>query len=83
MEYQVGEVLAKELEELKKRIEYLEEDVSADRDNYEKQFDELFSAFARLSAAIQINNSSSGRMRVKGFKSDNNHEESNECEESK
>lgn len=72
-----------ELEELKKRIEYLEEDVSADRDNYEKQFDELFSAFARLSAAIQINNSSSGRMRVKGFKSDNNHEESNECEESK
>lgn len=82
-QYLLAHAPKQELEELRKRIEYLEEDVSSDRDNYEKQFDELFSAFARLSAAIQINNSSSGRMRVKGFKTDNNHKESNEREESK
>lgn len=82
-QYLLAHAPKQELEELKKRIEYLEEDVSSDRDNYEKQFDELFSAFARLSAAIQTNNRSSGRMRVKGFKSDNNHKESNEREESK
>lgn len=82
-QYLLAHAPKQELEELKKSIEYLEEDVSSDRDNYEKQFDELFSAFARLSVAIQTNNRSSGRMRVKGFKSDNNHKESNEREESK
>lgn len=82
-QYLLAHAPKQELEELKKSIEYLEEDVSSDRGNYEKQFDELFSAFARLSAAIQTNNRSSGRMRVKGFKSDNNHKESNEREESK
>lgn len=82
-QYLLAHAPKQELEELRKRIEYLEEDVSSDRNNYEKQFDELFSAFARLSAAIQINNNSSGRMRVKGFKTDNNHKESNEREESK
>lgn len=82
-QYLLAHAPKQELEELRKRIEYLEEDVSSDRDNYEKQFDELFSAFARLSAAVLTNNRSSGRMRVKGFKSDNNHKESNEREESK
>lgn len=61
-----------ELEELRKRIEYLEEDVSADRESYEQQFDELFSAFARLSATLQSKTSPLGRVAVKGFRKDNN-----------
>lgn len=61
-----------ELDELRKRIEYLEEDVSADRENYEKQFDELFSAFARLSATIQSRKGPLGRVEVKGFRKDSN-----------
>ncbi len=61
-----------ELEELRKRIEYLEEDVSADRESYEQQFDELFSAFARLSATLQSKTSPLGRVAVKGFRKDSN-----------
>ena len=61
-----------ELEELRKRIEYLEEDISSDRENYEQQFDELFSAFARLSATIQIKTAPLGRVEVKGFRKENN-----------
>lgn len=61
-----------ELEELRKRIEYLEEDISSDRENYEQQFDELFSAFARLSATIQSKTAPLGRVEVKGFRKDNN-----------
>lgn len=57
-----------ELEELKQRIEYLEEDISSDRDSYEKQFDELFSAFAKLSVAVQIKTTSLGRVEIEGFK---------------
>ena len=57
-----------ELEELRKRIEYLEEDISSDRDSYEKQFDELFSAFAKLSAAIQIKQTPLDRVKIEGFK---------------
>ena len=60
-----------ELEELKKRIEYLEEDVTSDRDSYEKQFDELFSAFAKLSAAVQVKSTPMGRIEVKGFRKEN------------
>lgn len=60
-----------ELEELRKRIEYLEEDISEDRDNYEKQFDDLFSAFAKLSAAIQVQKAPMGRTVVKGFNNSN------------
>lgn len=61
-----------ELEELRKRIEYLEEDISSDRENYEQQFDELFSAFARLSATIQSKTAPLGRVEVKGFRKENN-----------
>ena len=53
-QYLLSHAPKQELEELKKRIEYLEEDVTSDRDSYEKQFDELFSAFAKLSAAVFI-----------------------------
>ena len=56
------------LEDLKKRIEYLEEDVSSDRESYEKQFDDLFTAFAKLSAAIQIKTTPLDRVKVEGFK---------------
>lgn len=62
-----------ELDELRQRIEYLEEDISSDRDSYEKQFDELFSAFAKLSAAIQTRQTPLNRTVVEGFKiKDNN-----------
>ncbi len=62
-----------ELDELRQRIEYLEEDISSDRDSYEKQFDELFSAFAKLSAAIQVRQTPLNRTVVEGFKiKDNN-----------
>ncbi len=61
-----------ELEELRKRIEYLEEDVSSDRESYEQQFDELFSAFARLSATIQSKTAPLGRVEVKGFRKESN-----------
>ena len=57
-----------ELDELKKRIEYLEEDISSDRESYDKQFDELFSAFAKLSATIQVRQSPLNRIVVEGFK---------------
>ena len=57
-----------ELEELKPRIEYLEEDISSDRESYEKQFDELFSAFARLSATIQSKTTPLDRIKIEGFK---------------
>lgn len=67
-QYLLSHAPKQELEELRKRIEYLEEDVSSDRDNYEKQFDELFSAFAKLSAAIQTRNAPLGRVEVKGFR---------------
>ena len=62
-----------EVDELRQRIEYLEEDISSDRDSYEKQFDELFSAFAKLSAAIQTRQTPLNRTVVEGFKiKDNN-----------
>ncbi len=64
-----------ELEELRKRIEYLEEDISSDRENYEQQFDELFSAFARLSATIQSKTAPLGRVEVKGFRKESNENE--------
>ncbi len=67
-QYLLSHAPKQELEELRKRIEYLEEDVSSDRDNYEKQFDELFSAFAKLSAVVQVRSASLGRVAVKGFR---------------
>ena len=51
----------------------LDEHISSDRDSYEKQFDELFSAFAKLSAAIQTRQTPLNRTVVEGFKiKDNN-----------
>lgn len=52
-QYLLSSVPPKELEELKQRIEYLEEDITSDRESYKKQFDDLFNAFAKISAIIQ------------------------------
>lgn len=72
-QYLLAHAPKQELDELRKRIEYLEEDISSDRDSYEKQFDELFSAFAKLSAAIQTRQTPLNRTVVEGFKiKDNN-----------
>lgn len=71
-QYLLAHAPKQELEELRKRIEYLEEDISSDRENYEQQFDELFSAFARLSATIQSKTASLGRVEVKGFRKESN-----------
>ena len=38
-QYLLSNIPKKELEELKQRIEYLEEDITSDRESYEKQFD--------------------------------------------
>lgn len=81
-QYLLSHAPKQELEELRKRIEYLEEDVSLDRDSYEKQFDELFSAFAKLSAAVQVKSTPLGRVEIKGFRKENNDNE-NEREENK
>ncbi|MEL5893610.1 ORF6N domain-containing protein [Bacteroides sp. GD17] len=81
-QYLLSHAPKQELEELRKRIEYLEEDVSSDRDSYERQFDELFSAFAKLSAAVQVKSSPCGRIEIKGFRKDNNNKD-NECEADK
>lgn len=70
-QYLLSHAPKEELEELRKRIEYLEEDVSSDRDSYEKQFDDLFSAFARLSATVQARTAPMGRVEVKGFRKEN------------
>lgn len=67
-QYLLSHAPKQELEELRKRIEYLEEDVSSDRESYEKQFDELFSAFAKLSSAIQIKTTPLDRVKIEGFK---------------
>lgn len=67
-QYLLSHAPKQELEELKKRIEYLEEDISSDRESYEKQFDDLFTAFAKLSAAIQIKTTPLDRVKVEGFK---------------
>lgn len=71
-QYLLTHVPKQELEELRKRIEYLEEDIASDRENYEQQFDELFSAFARLSATIQSKTATLGRVAVKGFRKESN-----------
>lgn len=82
-QYILSHTPKEELEELRKRIEYLEEDVSADRDSYEKQFDGLFSALPN--STIQMKNTAMGRVEIKGFRKDDNNfnNKENECEESK
>ena len=67
-QYLLSHAPKQELEELRKRIEYLEEDISSDRESYEKQFDDLFTAFAKLSAAIQIKQTPLDRVKIGGFK---------------
>ena len=76
-QYLLSHAPKQELEELRKRIEYLEEDISSDRESYEKQFDDLFTAFAKLSAAIQITQTPLDRVKIEGFKT-NSKEKSNE-----
>lgn len=67
-QYLLSHAPQQELEELRKRIEYLEEDISSDRNSYEKQFDELFTAFAKVSASIQSKTTAFDRVQIKGFK---------------
>ena len=76
-QYLLSNVPKKELEELKQRIEYLEEDITSDRESYEKQFDDLFNAFAKISAIIQSKQTPLDRVKIEGFKT-NNKEKSNE-----
>ena len=67
-QYLLSSVPPKELEELKQRIEYLEEDITSDRESYEKQFDDLFNAFAKISAIIQSRQTPLDRVKIEGFK---------------
>ena len=76
-QYLLASVPPKELEELKQRIEYLEEDITSDRESYKKQFDDLFNAFAKISAIIQSKQTPLDRVKIEGFKT-NNKEKSNE-----
>ena len=76
-QYLLSNIPKKELEELKQRIEYLEEDITSDRESYEKQFDDLFNAFAKISAIIQSRQTPLDRVKIEGFKT-NNKEKSNE-----
>ena len=76
-QYLLSNIPKKELEELKQRIEYLEEDITSDRESYEKQLDDLFNAFAKISAIIQSRQTPLDRVKIEGFKT-NNKEKSNE-----
>ena len=76
-QYLLSNIPKKELEELKQRIEYLKEDITSDRESYEKQFDDLFNAFAKISAIIQSRQTPLDRVKIEGFKT-NNKEKSNE-----
>ena len=76
-QYLLSSVPPKELEELKQRIEYLEEDITSDRESYKKQFDDLFNAFAKISAIIQSKQTPLDRVKIEEFKT-NNKEKSNE-----
>ena len=76
-QYLLSSVPPKELEELKQSIEYLEEDITSDRESYKKQFDDLFNAFAKISAIIQSKQTPLDRVKIEGFKT-NNKEKSNE-----
>lgn len=67
-QYLLSNIPKKELEEFKQRIEYLEEDITSDRESYEKQFDDLFNAFAKISAIIQSRQTPLDRVKIEGFK---------------
>ena len=74
-QYLLSNIPKKELEELKQRIEYLEEDITSDRESYEKQFDDLFNAFAKISAIIQSRQTPLDRVKIEGFKTNNKEKE--------
>ena len=67
-QYLLSNIPKQELDELRKRVEYLEEDISSDRESYEKQFEELFTAFAKVSAIIQSKTAPLNRVEIQGFK---------------
>lgn len=70
-QYLLAHTPKQELDELRKRIEYLEEDINSDRASYEKQFDELFTAFAKVNALIHSKTATLDRVQIKGFKNEN------------
>lgn len=67
-QYLLSNIPKQELDELRKRVEYIEEDISSDRESYETQFEELFTAFAKVSAIIQSKTAPLDRVRIQGFK---------------
>lgn len=67
-QYLLSNIPKQEPDELRKRVEYLEEDISSDRESYEKQFEELFTAFAKVSAIIQSKTAPLNRVKIQGFK---------------
>ena len=77
-QYLLSHVSGQELDKLKQRIEYLEEDTSSDRKSYESQFEELFTAFAKVSAIIQSKTSPLSRVKIQGFKNKDKKQEDNE-----
>lgn len=77
-QYLLSHVSRQELDELKQRIEYLEEDISSDRENNENQFGELFTAFTKVSAIIQSKIPPLSRVKIQGFKNKDKKQEDNE-----
>ena len=77
-QYLLSHVSRQELDELKQRIEYLEEDISSDRENNENQFEELFAAFTKVSAIIQSKTTPLSRVNIQGFKNKDKKQEDNE-----
>lgn len=77
-QYLLSHVSRQELDELKQRIEYLEEDISSDRENNENQFEELFTAFTKVSAIIQSKTPPLSRVKIQGFKNKDEKQEENE-----
>ncbi len=77
-QYLLSHVSRQELDELKQRIEYLEEDISSDRENNENQFEELFTAFTKVSAIIQSKTTPLSRVKIQGFKNKDKKQEDNE-----
>lgn len=77
-QYLLSHASRQELDELKQRIEYLEEGISSDRENNENQFEELFTAFTKVSAIIQSKTTPLSRVKIQGFKNKDEKQEENE-----
>lgn len=77
-QYLLSHVSRQELDELKQRIEYLEEDISSDRENNENQFEELFTAFTKVSVIIQSKTTPLSRVKIQEFKNKDKKQEDNE-----